>query len=275
MKSVNPDIKIWGNISGTINNGDEWNRYNSIFDGAMMEDFALEWGRGPYSGAQLEKQLLQTEQWVQSGKKLLTVSQGNVNDKEAWGRYALAAYLLITDGNNSAFHYTTDPGDYTYLWEFPEYYYALGAPTEFRKKISTDPTVVKYTREFECGTVELQLDEKTNIRTPKASITMKPNCTPGISPTPSPSLVPLSPTNTPIPPTLTKVPPTLTPAPSFTPVPSPTIVAKPLVCGWCGTSCIPFDSTKVCPMVVPPVGFECKSVATNGQSSCQQVAIQR
>lgn len=37
---------------------------------------------------------------------------------------------------------------------------------------------------------------------------------------------------------------------------SPTSIANK--CSWCGTSCLPFDSSRMCPMVLPPADKQCE-----------------
>lgn len=265
-------LTLWGRFTAESNNGYEWDRYNGVLDGAVMNNFAINNGK-PYTVQVIENQLLQLQKWQDAGQIGIANARGNSTDGASQAKYSLAMYLLVADGEKMSFSYSENTEAYKFQ-EYPEYYYSLGKPLEQRLKMPSDnPNITKYMRTFECGKVEVQLDEsqENNVK-PSSTISYNTGCIPGISPTPTvtPSLTAtptLIPTNTPLP-TFTPFP-TFTPIPTFTPV--PTFTPAPLVCGWCGTECIPFDASRSCTMVMPPNNVECKPVIANGSASCQKV----
>ncbi len=75
--------------------------------------------------------------------------------------------------------------------------------------------------------------------------------------------------------------PSATPATTVTRVPSPSVspTKKPedlqARCMWCGTSCQPYNSQVMCPMVMPPENKKCVEVMSYGSVRCQVVDTNR
>lgn len=173
---------LYANLIEGNDNGSEWDRYSPYLDGAMHEGFALNWGNGPHPAQVLQNQLLQAEKWIQSGKSYIAIGQGKYgsSSNDSWAKYSLAAYLLVTDGVKGYFNFdgAFTFAEYDYFYEYPEYYYQLGAPTAPKYKVSDNPLV--YKRDFQCGWVEL------NITNAVGTITQTSNNCSAATPTPTP-----------------------------------------------------------------------------------------
>lgn len=202
--SLGYNFPLWGNMISNPNNATSWNRYitDDSLEGGMMEDFVLDWGRGPHSSNTTQAQLTQATTWVNSGKHFMAAAPGNLWREQNGEigslvkdlRYSLANFLLITNGTNSSYRFSDDYGDINgsrtmryreYFEQEPinEYNYELGLPLGARQQISSSPLV--YRRLYECGTVEV------NFTTAEGSITYDSLC-PNATPTPSASSSPSS-----------------------------------------------------------------------------------
>jgi hypothetical protein len=101
-----------------------WKRYLQFLDGAMLENFAVDWN-GYLSVSEWEEQLKMVEEAQAMGKQLILVSQGGQDDV-ARQRFAFASYLLVTKGLAS-FRYA-DADYYNEIWLYDNYNLNLGAP---------------------------------------------------------------------------------------------------------------------------------------------------
>jgi hypothetical protein len=160
---------LWANIISGANTGTEWDRFiNEVsLEGAMMEDFALNWGKGRMDATTIQNQMKMVERWLASGRGALLVAQANqylgVNQFDQEAKYSLAAYLQTTNGQNVWFkldNYQGDPAgnrseNYNQFFNYPEYDSSLGWPTGAKIQISTTP--LTYQRTFENGVVKLDL----------------------------------------------------------------------------------------------------------------------
>jgi hypothetical protein len=152
---------LWGNMIEGNNNGWQWDRYISSLDGGLLEDWVLNWGNGYHADQTIMNQFTQAEKWLAAGKDYVAVVQGNSSNSnhDAWGRFSLAAFLLVTDGLNGSFHHASN-ATYGPHFDYPEYYYKLGKPLEARQETSSNPRIIS--RNFECGKVEVNLSAKTS-----------------------------------------------------------------------------------------------------------------
>lgn len=203
---------LWANLVAGYDTGSDWDQFAPYLEGAMKEDFALNWGSGPYAASIIENQLTQAEKWISTyGDDYIAIGRARYDTQANTDfdtRFSLAAYLLITDGNKGFYKVRTT--NYSIFNEYPEYYYQLGRPLEVRQKISDNPRI--YRRNFECGYVEL------NLTVPLGTISYTTGCVPGVTatPTPIPTLA-FTPTPTII---VTSTP---SPSPTKTPTPTPNI----------------------------------------------------
>lgn len=103
-----------------------WFRYLQYLDGAMIEDFAVDYNERYYSFFEWESQLKMVSEAQAMGKSVIMVSQGSVNDRER-ERFSFASYLLVNNGKSS-FRYT-DSDHYDEVWLYENYMVELGIPT--------------------------------------------------------------------------------------------------------------------------------------------------
>lgn len=101
-----------------------WYRYLQYLDGAMLENFAVDWD-GYLSTEEWEAQLALIAKTQALGKSMILVAQGTENDP-ARQEFAFATYLLLTNGNIS-FRYTNDEA-YRESWWYGNYEIKLGKP---------------------------------------------------------------------------------------------------------------------------------------------------
>jgi hypothetical protein len=99
-------------------------RYLDYLDGAMLENFAVDWN-SYYSAKEWEEQLLLISKIQSIKKSALLVAQGAKDDLQKQ-QFAFASYLLVTDGNTS-FRYA-DGDDYRTPWWYANYEIDLGKP---------------------------------------------------------------------------------------------------------------------------------------------------
>ena len=104
---------------------DVWLRYLNYLDGAMIEDFAVDYNDRYYRESYWETQLNMSLQAQSMGKSLILVSQGEMSDTER-ARFSFVTYLLVNNGLAS-FRYT-DSGYYEDVWLYQNYFLALGSP---------------------------------------------------------------------------------------------------------------------------------------------------
>jgi hypothetical protein len=99
-------------------------RYLNYLDGAMLENFAVDWDNY-YSAKEWEEQIALVSKIQSMKKSALLVAQGAKDDRQKQ-QFAFASYLLLTDGNTS-FRYAN--GDaYREPWWYTNYEVNLGKP---------------------------------------------------------------------------------------------------------------------------------------------------
>ena len=99
-------------------------RYLQYLDGAMLENFAVDW-ENYYSTSEWEEQINLISKIQSMKKSALLVAQGAKDDLQKQ-QFAFASYLLLTDGNTS-FRYA-DGNDYREPWWYTNYEIDLGRP---------------------------------------------------------------------------------------------------------------------------------------------------
>ncbi|MCP4141128.1 MAG: hypothetical protein GY755_12750 [Chloroflexi bacterium] len=104
---------------------DVWLRYLNYLDGAMLEDFAVDYNDRYYRKSYWETQMNMSLQAQSMGKSLILVSQGEMPDTER-ARFSFASYLLVNNGSAS-FRYT-DSDHYEDVWLYQNYVLDLGSP---------------------------------------------------------------------------------------------------------------------------------------------------
>ncbi len=102
-----------------------WPRYLKYLDGAMLEDFAVDWYDGYLSPSDWEKQLTLLEQATSQKKTLILVAQGHRADLSRQ-TFALASYLLIA--NEKTYFRYANADHYAEIWMYPNYALSLGNP---------------------------------------------------------------------------------------------------------------------------------------------------
>ena len=144
-----PGSRIWASLVSDPNRGTLWSSYLAHLDGVMSPAFAT--GYDPLSENAWENNLSQAEAAIGNGKDVVAVSLGTQDDA-AWQQFALASYLLISDGEHAFFRYMSDESKQALvtLWTYPNYEIRLGAALGPRTKSGAT-----WRREFQCGYVEV------------------------------------------------------------------------------------------------------------------------
>ncbi len=122
-----------------------WFRYLQYLDGAMLENFAVDWNSGYLEPAEWETQLMIAEQTQALSKEIILVSQGSEFDQDRQ-LFAFSSYLLINNGR-AYFRYSNDQF-YDQNWLYSNYQVQLGQPLGPRYQINDS-----WIRDFENGTV--------------------------------------------------------------------------------------------------------------------------
>lgn len=115
---------LYANIIETADSG-VWLRYLQFLDGAMIENFAVDWTDGHLDESQYNLQLELARLTQALGKEIILVSQGTQSDTRRQ-TFALASYWLVNDGRAS-FRYTND-AHYDEVWLYDNYDLQPGAP---------------------------------------------------------------------------------------------------------------------------------------------------
>lgn len=164
--------RLWGNLISNLNIGNDWNRYisNNSLDGAMMENFVLNWGQGYYSNSAIQKQMQTLDAWRAANKYFINIAQANLDmgrtefDKQA--NFAIGVHLLTTEGSKSSFkvdNYEEEDGNrtthYNEYYEYSKFFIPLGTANFPRIIISSNPLI--YRRHFECGYVDVNFTAHT------------------------------------------------------------------------------------------------------------------
>ncbi len=119
---------LYANIIA-VNDWQVWLKYLNYLDGAMIEDFAVDWQDGYQTTDEWEAQMDAIEKAQASRKNMILVSQG-IRDDYDREQFALASYLLINNGLSS-FRYTNSQV-YDEIWLYDNYKINLGVPLGVR-----------------------------------------------------------------------------------------------------------------------------------------------
>lgn len=138
------NIPVYANII-EYESPDIWLSYVDYLDGAMIEDFALDYNNEYYSEADWKEQLMMVLEAQSMGKSVILVSQGEMGDTDR-ERFALASYLLVHNGGTS-FRYT-ESSYYEEVWLYENYFISLGKAQGDFYKIAQG-----WRRDFEKGYV--------------------------------------------------------------------------------------------------------------------------
>lgn len=118
------DKELYANIPYLRDNS-VWFEYLNYLDGAMLEAFAADWDNGYLEIQEWIDQMDLAEKTQALGKRIILVTQGDINDQERM-QFGLASFLLVNDGN-AYFRYSNDEA-YRELWWYPQYELDLGQP---------------------------------------------------------------------------------------------------------------------------------------------------
>jgi hypothetical protein len=169
--------QLWGNMISNLQTGNDWGLYVTALDGALMENFLLDWGRGYYSESDMLTQLSTLKSWGEAGKKVIAVAQANTYtgreqfDNESVFTY-IASLLVLNDASSfKTDNYYGDPQGtrealYKQYYEYPEYFTDIGSPLGSYYAVSG--SVLK--RDFTCGSVTVDLANKN------AQLVQTPGC---------------------------------------------------------------------------------------------------
>ncbi len=152
---------LLGNLSD-MDNVEIWDLFLPHLDAVESETWITRWEDGLSSPSRIEDELLLAEKVLAQGKMFLGVAQGSSTGD--YNIFALACYLLITDGENAFYRYKNYYGEYQEYYEIPEYFSNIGVPLAPRQKLSEHPMI--YQRLFKCGQVT------ANLTTGDAEITV-------------------------------------------------------------------------------------------------------
>lgn len=115
---------LFANLVG-LQDENIWFRYLQHLDGALLEDFAVDWHAGYRSPAAWEGQLALIEQTLSQEKAIVLVAQGtraNLPRQE----FSFASYLLIA--NEQTYFRYANADQYEQIWLYPNYSLPLGEP---------------------------------------------------------------------------------------------------------------------------------------------------
>lgn len=143
---------IYANII-SLQDQEVWLRYLEYFDGAMLENFAVDWKNSEISSSEWVSEMKMLLESQRMGKLLLLVSQGDRNDHQRQ-QFAYASYLLVNEGS-SYFRYAHWSA-YRELWWYDNYNINLGSPTTAAYQQGD-----KWVRLFEYGRVVVDPREKS------------------------------------------------------------------------------------------------------------------
>ena len=112
---------VYANIISTRERS-VWLTYLQYIDGAMIENFAVDW-KISLSVNEWEEQIQMIQDGQALGKKMILVAQGKKDDIERQ-KFAFASYLLIADGQ-AVFRYAHHSA-YREIWWYETYELELG-----------------------------------------------------------------------------------------------------------------------------------------------------
>ena len=124
--------------------GTAWDAYLPFLDGVLQEAWAT--GYQPLTPERWERNLQQTERTLAQGKTVVLVPRGGPEDQQVQ-QFALASYLLVTDGARAFFRYNDDRSQYVTWPQLPAV--NLGTPRGQRYRLADG----RWRRDFERGSV--------------------------------------------------------------------------------------------------------------------------
>jgi hypothetical protein len=130
-----------------------WFRYLQYLDGAMMEDFAVDWNDAYKRSYEWEAQMDIVEKTQALGKGIILVSQGSEFDHQR-ELFAFASYLLVNHG--TAYFRYTNASSYDENWIYENYSDQLGPALGSRYRIDD-----VWVRDFTNGSVWVNLSTNT------------------------------------------------------------------------------------------------------------------
>ena len=101
-----------------------WPQYLQYVDGAMLENFAVDW-RTALSLDEWQEQIEMIQYAQAQGKRMILVAQGGQTDVQRQ-EFAFSSYLLVADGQ-TVFRYAHHSA-YREIWWYETYQLDLGAP---------------------------------------------------------------------------------------------------------------------------------------------------
>lgn len=140
------DVPLYANLrSMPEENNEVWTAYLHYLDGAMDEFWAIDWGYEYLSPEEWELSMQRAIITQEMQNEFIAVTHGEPDDLERQ-RFALASFLLITDGTAS-FRYS-NVRDYASPVIYDNFEYGLGAPISLRYREGEN-----WRRDFENGYV--------------------------------------------------------------------------------------------------------------------------
>ncbi len=162
---------LWGNVTTpeppTTN--DEWSALRASLDGFMLESFALNWSTPSTlaswrSQATTEVQMANITAWLNAGKKVIAVVQGNFStDPDPNQNFALCLFWQIYQPG-AYFRWSPDAGSGYRSWRHYQNY-LTDVGTSLGAAVKTGGTL--WTREFSLATVTADFATHIGTITPK------------------------------------------------------------------------------------------------------------
>ena len=139
---------LWGNLieEGGVTPSD-YLRFTGQLDGYMHEAWATGYIGSDSSAERWEENLSMAETTLGQGKGLMATAQGEKYDY-ARQRFALASYLLVSNGSKAHFRYANWRDTYRKWYQYNNYNVKLGAPKGKRYRSGSS-----WRRDFACGYV--------------------------------------------------------------------------------------------------------------------------
>lgn len=113
---------VFANII-SVRDASIWYQYLQYMDGAMIENFAVDW-KTAFSADEWQEQIEMIMGGQAQGKKMILVAQGERDDLQRQ-EFAFASYLLVSDGQ-TVFRYAHHSA-YREIWWYDNYELVLGA----------------------------------------------------------------------------------------------------------------------------------------------------
>jgi hypothetical protein len=115
---------LYANII-SVRDKDVWLNYMGYLDGAMLENFAVDWRGSDLSNSEWAAEMEMLSKSQQMGRELILVSQGHQDDLPRQ-QFAYASYLLLNDG--LAYFRYAHSSAYREIWWYENYNDDLGKP---------------------------------------------------------------------------------------------------------------------------------------------------